>query len=295
MKLRIVHRTIYRYADLVTQNTNEVRLKPLSAAPQNCDWFELNLTPRARCSSYVDFYFNYVQRFEIPEPHRELVIESVSTVTTGEPNLPSEADSAPMTRLSECHRLEKCHDFIQPTAFIPLTPEVWRLAIDASEAQTGIWQTARSMAAFVHCNFKYSPNSTTINTPLADILLRKEGVCQDFAHLMLAMCRSLKIPARYVSGYIYNGAAEKLLGAQASHAWCEVFVPEIGWCGLDPTNNQPADQRYVKLAVGRDYSDVAPIKGYYRGTPDRELKVELEICELSPTHNFGPSESKDVA
>jgi transglutaminase-like putative cysteine protease len=94
---------------------------------------------------------------------------------------------------------------------------------------------------------------------------------------MLAMCRTLGIPARYVSGYLYDGAREPLRGAQASHAWCEVFVPGTGWRGLDPTNDQPADERYVKVAVGRDYADVAPVQGSYRGTAGQELSVEVEV------------------
>jgi transglutaminase-like putative cysteine protease len=94
---------------------------------------------------------------------------------------------------------------------------------------------------------------------------------------MLAMCRALKIPALYVSGYLYNGPRDRLRGAQASHAWCEVFVPGVGWRGLDPTNDQLADERYVKLAVGRDYADVAPVRGSYRGTADQRLEVEVEV------------------
>ena len=105
-------------------------------------------------------------------------------------------------------------------------------------------------------------------------------MCQDFAHVMIAICRSLEIPARYVSGYLYNGPRELLRGAQASHAWCEVYVPGIGWRGLDPTNDQPAGERYVKVAIGRDYADVAPVQGRYRGTSEQRLEVEVDVQRL---------------
>lgn len=130
---------------------------------------------------------------------------------------------------------------------------------------------------FIHANFAYVPLSTDVNTHMIEVVRQRRGVCQDFAHVMLGMCRTLKIPARYVSGYLYNGPANQLLGAQASHAWCEVFVPDHGWRALDPTNNQPADERCIKLAVGRDYADVAPIKGHYKGTPRRTMTVEVRV------------------
>jgi transglutaminase-like putative cysteine protease len=112
---------------------------------------------------------------------------------------------------------------------------------------------------------------------MLEVLEQKAGVCQDFAHVMLGMCRALKIPARYVSGYIYNGPSGTLAGAQASHAWCEVYLPDLGWRALDPTNNQQADERYVKVAAGRDYADVAPIKGQYRGTPQKTMNVTVQV------------------
>ena len=108
----------------------------------------------------------------------------------------------------------------------------------------------------------------------------RQGVCQDFAHIMIGLCRSLKIPARYVSGYLYNGPIDQLKGAQASHAWVEVFVPRIGWIGLDPTNNQPAGEHHVKAAIGRDYADVSPLRGTYHGGNQRVLTVEVLVSRL---------------
>jgi transglutaminase-like putative cysteine protease len=113
-----------------------------------------------------------------------------------------------------------------------------------------------------------------------EVLKTRAGVCQDFAHVMLGLCRALKIPTRYVSGYLYNGPADQLKGAQASHAWVEVYVLGHGWCGLDPTNNRLADGHYVKVATGRDFADVSPLKGTYRGTARRELSVDVLVTRL---------------
>jgi transglutaminase-like putative cysteine protease len=117
-----------------------------------------------------------------------------------------------------------------------------------------------------------------------EVLESKSGVCQDFAHLMIGICRSIGIPARYVSGYLFNGRDGSLRGAQASHAWCEIFVPGRGWYGLDPTNDTVADERHIKIAMGRDYHDAAPVSGHFGGPPGAttSLHVDLRIEELPP-------------
>jgi transglutaminase-like putative cysteine protease len=292
MKLHVVHRTTYRYAAPVSQNLNETRLKPVSLHGQLCDAFEMMITPPARVSSYLDFYLNHVQTFEILDPHNELMIQSSADVTTSFQPLALDAATVPIARLAESSQIDKCYDFTQPSSLVAVSPEVWRMALDASAGQTDIWQTAVAIMRFIHSQFQYVPAATTVSTHMNEVVRQRKGVCQDFAHVMLGMCRALKIPARYVSGYIYNGATGRasagttdatgnLVGAQASHAWCEVFVPEFGWRALDPTNSQAADDRYIKVAVGRDYSDAAPIKGHYRGTPTREMTVEVQLNALA--------------
>ena len=161
--------------------------------------------------------------------------------------------------------------------FVLVSPEIWRLAVDACQGQSQVWKCAVAICRFIHTEFKYEQFSTDVHTGSSEVLELRRGVCQDFAHVMIGMCRAWKIPARYVSGYLYNGPADHLTGAQASHAWCEVYLPGLGWRALDPTNNQPADERYIRLAVGRDYADVAPIKGYYKGTKDKRMQVEVSV------------------
>ncbi|MEW6306722.1 MAG: transglutaminase family protein [Verrucomicrobiota bacterium] len=290
MKLKVLHRTRYEYAAPVKESFNEARLQPTSADGQECQAFELKVAPATRVAHYHDFYLNYVHFFELIEPHEFLDVEAVSMVTTTAANcLPHDATPAPMARLPECLRMERCYDFLQASTYVDDSPEVWRLALDASEGWTDAWQTTLALMHFVRGNFAYAPNSTHVHTHMAEVLQERRGVCQDFAHVMLGMCRALRIPARYVSGYLYNGPAEHLIGAQASHAWCEVYLPGIGWRGLDPTNDRQVDDHYVKVAHGRDYADIVPLKGTYKGTRDKTMAVEVQVtrCADASDENSG--------
>lgn len=181
----------------------------------------------------------------------------------------------PTSRLSgQVPHVRDCYEYLQPTRFVDLSPEVWRLAIDASSGQTDVWQCALSIMHFVQQNLSCDTTSTTVHTHMRDVI-KKRGVCQDFAHVMLGMCRSLKIPALYVSGYLATETTS------ATHAWVEVFIPGVGWRALDPTHNRQPDEMYVKIAVGRDYTDVTPVSGTYKGTLERKMTVEVQIKTLS--------------
>ena len=148
------------------------------------------------------------------------------------------------------------------------------MALDATVGLTDAWQASVAIMRFVHGRLSYEPNSTTVHTHMRDVLKEKRGVCQDFAHVMLGLCRSLKIPALYVSGYLATEVA------QATHAWVEVLIPGVGWRALDPTHNRQTDEAYVKIAVGRDYADVPPVSGNYKGTLNRKLEVNVNIRAL---------------
>jgi transglutaminase-like putative cysteine protease len=280
MKLQVIHRTDYTYAAPVKESFNEARLQPVSRDGQLCQSFVLKVIPVAHLSHYYDFYHNCVHFFELTEPHSTLSIESTSKVLTAPPKLEADAITIPMKRLAACSYLDGCYDFLQDSHFVPLGPEVWRLALDATTGVDDVWQAAQAIMHFIHNDFEYVPNSTTVSTVMPEVLKHRSGVCQDFTHVMLGMCRVLKIPARYVSGYLYNGPDGHLVGSQASHAWCEVFLPDIGWRALDPTNNQLANERYVKVAVGRDYEDIVPVKGSYKGTRGKTMKVTVQVIHL---------------
>jgi len=281
MKLHILHRTRFKYAASVRESFNEARLQPVTTGDQVCHSFLLKILPTSRLSHYFDFYFNYVHLFDITPPHTELVVEATSTVTTGdEPVLPAAATPAPLKEIGACARLERCYDFLQSSTYVEAGPELWRLALDTTDGQTDTWQAAQAIMRHIHQDFRYQPAVTHAHTHMREVLQARAGVCQDFAHVMIGLCRALKIPARYVSGYLYNGPADQLKGAQASHAWVEVYLPGPGWCGLDPTNARLADGHYIKVAVGRDYADVSPLKGTYRGTAKRQLSVEVLVSRL---------------
>ena len=272
MRWDIQHTTHFAYASPVRDSFNEVRLQPFSNEHQTVEAFDLRIAPLARVRQYQDFYANSVHHFEIVEPHTELLVESRLRVTTHPPPaLSLDARPAPLARLPEALRTERCSDFVLESRYVDTSPETWRLAVDAIEGENDVWQGALRLMAFVHGHLAYQSHSTQVHTHMREVLARRQGVCQDFAHVLLGLCRALRIPALYVSGYLATETAS------ATHAWVEVFVPGAGWQGLDPTHHRPPDESYVKIAVGRDYADVAPVKGTYKGTTERTMKVAVRV------------------
>lgn len=280
MKLHTLHRTRFVYATPVRESFNEARLRPVTGDGQECRHFDFDVSPDARTSHYFDFYANCVHLFEIGAPHSELIVEASALVfTRDEPALPPGAEPAPLARVDECLLQDRCYDFLPDSTYVEITPETTALALAASAGATDAWQAAQAIMRHVHAEFRYQPASTNVHTHMREVIKARHGVCQDFAHVMIGYCRALKIPARYVCGYLYNGPRDRLNGAQASHAWVEVFINGTGWCGLDPTNAALVASRHVKVAVGRDHADVSPLKGTYRGTDKHTLSVEVLVTE----------------
>ena len=272
MKWEIVHRTHYAYATPVRESFNEAHLQPFSDEWQTVDHFLLKILPAARLRHHHDFYSNVVHHFEIIEPHSSLLVESQLRVTTKpRPQLGADATLWPLARISEAAQESRVFEFLQDSRYVDLSPETWRLALDGTAGMTDTWQAARALMGLVHGQFKYEPNTTGVHTHMRDVLREKRGVCQDFAHVLIGLCRVLKIPALYVSGYLATETAS------ATHAWVEVLIPGAGWLALDPTHNRSTDETYVKIAVGRDYADVPPLTGNYKGKTDRKLTVEVRI------------------
>jgi len=272
MLWQIEHSTEFTYPAPVHDSFNEARLRPFSNEQQKVESFALQVTPDTRVREYRDFYLNTVHQFEVPEPHTTLSITSRLRVATNSPaGLARDARPAPMAALKEAARIGRCYDFLQSSRYVDTEPDIWRLAIDAANGENDVWQCALRLMAFVNGHITYESESTRVHTHAREVLEQKRGVCQDMAHVLIGLCRSLRIPALYVSGYL---ATEK---ASASHAWTEVFVPGAGWQALDATHNRQPDETYIKIAVGRDYGDVAPIKGVYKGTTDHTMKVTVKI------------------
>ena len=281
MHLRVLHRTTFVYAGKAHDSFNEVRLRPVSDAQQRCLDFRLNLTPGVETREYEDFYHNRVNHFEVIPEHNRLSIEAVSTVETtplaDRPPVPR----VPIADLERSAEREMLAEFYNSSHYVPLEVELWREAQDAlAEGRSDVWDDVRRLGQHVYRRFAYRPHSTGVNTRATDVLKLRMGVCQDFAHVHLGLCRSMGIPARYVSGYFFN-TTRRPREIEASHAWIEAWIPDFGWASFDPTHDRVADDRYVKVAVGRDYADIRPVNGTYRGAPTRSLKVTVTVRETA--------------
>ncbi|MFM7182237.1 MAG: transglutaminase domain-containing protein [Verrucomicrobiales bacterium] len=262
-------------------SSNELRLHPVSSDPKRLPFFLLNIQPPTRLRHFRDNFLNQVHWFELPEPHTELRIEATSkvhTTSTYANGMPAPVD---FSMLAHDAAADSLYPFLGSSPYITLDPELWRLALDIRDAQPEVFATVRAIMEYLHSTWKYDSSTTHVGTTASEAIAIQSGVCQDFAHGMIGLCRSLGIPARYVSGYLHDGSGG-LRGGQASHAWCEVHLPGQGWFGLDPTNRCLADERHVKIATGRDYADAAPIRGTLTGPANatREMSVDVEIERL---------------
>lgn len=276
MRLRIFHRTRYHYRFAVRDSHNEVRLHPATDDTSRVEFFLLKVQPVVRLRHFRDPCFNYVHWFDINEPHTSLSIEALITLNTSSQytsGLPLEVPFHTLEDLSDDSVLL----FTKSSTYVEIDRALWKEALDVRASGDGIFEVAQALMRHVHENWTYMPGSTHSATHLREVLKERRGVCQDFAHVIIGLCRALGIPARYVSGYLYNGPADHLRGAQASHAWCEVFVPGKGWFGLDPTNNTLADERHAKIATGRDYADAAPITGTFDGPTNATASMLIEV------------------
>ncbi len=281
MHLHILHRTTFTYAGQAHDSFNEVRLRPMSDPTQHCRVFSLHLTPAAPLHDYGDLNGNATHYFDIPDAHSKLLIEASSVVDTvpvaDRPPIPTVLASDRENAMEH----EMLAEFYTSCHYVPLEVELWREAQDALvDGRGDIWSDVRRLGGHIYRTFAYTPKATGVNTRANDALKLRMGVCQDFAHVHLGLCRSLGIPARYVSGYFFN-TTRRPREIEASHAWIEAYIPGHGWVAYDPTHDRPTDDRYVKVAVGRDYADIRPVNGTYRGPPTRSLKVEVTVRETA--------------
>jgi transglutaminase-like putative cysteine protease len=296
MLLRIRHETIFRYTAPVSDSFMEARLRPWSDADQGCADFTLITTPAVRLSS-CRTPFAWVEFFNILPPHESLRLVSESTVITmpRDPFERLDLTGGDWASVQDDDLRGRCWEYLQP----PPEPEVAgateRIASELQRSPgDGIASFLLELTRRIHASYEYDPRATSVTTPLSEVLARRRGVCQDFAHLMIAICRSAGIPARYVSGYLH--VEDPTQGHGAMHAWVEAFVPASGWIGFDPTHGLLADHHYVKVGVGRSYSDVPPTRGLYRGPQEHSLEVEVSVKEVdAPTHVLRPRLTRESA
>lgn len=280
LRLRVRHLTRFDYLGPVQDSVNDARLCPLTDQLQKCERYTLRLTPEAPVHTHYDFYLNRVDHFEIHGPHESLEVEATSLVTTRpDPRGPVDRPFPPRL-LHDPEVNENYFDFVEESHFVTKDAEAWREAIDVlPHGVTDLWQDAVALGRHIYQNFTYLPEVSHAGTRVSEVLKTRRGVCQDFAHVMLSLCRTQGIAARYASGYFFdeNRRSEE---PEASHAWVEIFLPGYGWKGYDPTHDRPADTRYIKLAVGRDYADIRPLNGLYRGKGSRRMTVVVEVRQV---------------
>jgi transglutaminase-like putative cysteine protease len=274
------HLTKFLYSHSVSESVMETRMHPRSDSNQRCLTFSLAVSPRCRVFSYRDHLGNQIQHFDIPGEHNQLVIVAESLIEQ-QPlaNLP---DSHVPSGWSDLDMLVSYGDYwemLLPSEFAKPTPVLQALAAKLNVARRDDPLTlAREINQSLFEYIQYVPRSTRVDSPIDEAIEAQEGVCQDFAHTMIALLRYVGIPCRYVSGYLYQSEREHdRSSSDATHAWVEAFLPHLGWVGFDPTNNLLARDRHIRTAIGRDYADVPPTHGIYRGRSESELYVAVKV------------------
>jgi transglutaminase-like putative cysteine protease len=276
----IRHVTRFRYSGPVRESVMELRMQPRSEGPQTLRSFQISTNPRAQLYAYTDHLGNAVYHFNLLREHEELRIEAQAVVELGAfPQWPERLDDLEWGRYNNYNLTDDHFDMLGPSKFARLSPELLTfMKIAELEKPVGDPLTAiKTLTRAIYDSFEYQSGITEVHSPIEHALRERRGVCQDFAHIMIAIARAWGVPARYVSGYMYHRGAKDRSGADATHAWVEAYLPSLGWVGFDPTNNILTGERYVRAAVGRDYNDVPPTRGTFKGAAESELSIAVAI------------------
>jgi transglutaminase-like putative cysteine protease len=275
MILEVQHETRFTYSEPVTESVTELRMEPGSDADQSCRSFHLTVSPSTELFRFHDGFGNSVHHFNLLTPHPEVRILAASIVET-HPRARDLAASRAAYPLDLARADLDVLDFVKFRGPVRPSPRLAPL-LEALRPQPGTSaaELPVRVSHYIHEHFQYAPYVTLASSPIDDVLEQGKGVCQDFTHLMIALLRSFEVPARYVSGYIHRQNQES-----QSHAWCEVWLPDVGWTGIDPTNDCLVTEHFIKVAVGRDFTDVPPNKGIYRGRGQEAIFVRVETRGL---------------
>jgi transglutaminase-like putative cysteine protease len=243
----------------------EVRMQPRSDASQRCIQFSLTTSPVSRVLMYQDHDGNIVHHFGIPAQHSLMTLTAEALVEVGPaPLIPYDLGDGAWAQIDALTASGEFWEYLNPSAF---TPRTARLDALASEVRLGRGEDPllllRRLNAEVFDRFEYAPKSTRVDSPIDDALEARKGVCQDFAHILIALVRQVGIPARYVSGYLSHGAGHE--AHASSHAWADAYVEDLGWVSFDPSNRTGATQSYIRIAIGLDYAEAGPIRGVRSG------------------------------
>lgn len=287
MIYRISHRTKYHYQQPANLCHNQARVRPRDLPGQRCLDFKLTVEPRPDFhSSRTDGFGNHIDYFAIQRPHADLIITAQSRVEVLPDRqlalgsgVPWDQAAAILHRATDTARID-AREFVLPSRLIPGSPLLRDFALPDFTPGRPLLEAVTALNSRIFHEFDFTPGFTTVSTPVLEVLENKAGVCQDFAQLMIGALRAIGLPARYVSGYLETlppPGKTKLVGADASHAWVSVFDPDQGWVDFDPTNNLRPGERHIVTAIGRDYDDVAPLRGITVGGAKHQLKVSVDV------------------
>lgn len=290
MRFKVIHRTAYEYAEPVAVSHHVVRLEPRATSCQVREQFTMNILPEPAIRRIrTDYFGNSVCFFTLQELHRDMEVVAESIVNVRFEMPPAPALSAPWERAVEEFRDPVSPDVVDPYQFVfdsllvRANPELADYARESFTKDTPLLECVLDLNERIYKDFKYDPKATIVSTPMEEVLEKRRGVCQDFAHLGIACLRSMGLPARYVSGYLRTKPPEgkpRLVGADASHAWFAVYCPELGWVDFDPTNNLMPGEEHITVAYGRDFNDVSPVGGIITGGGEHEVKVSVDVAPI---------------
>lgn len=290
MIFQVKHKNTFAYSQDVSISQHILHLTPRSTARQQCLHSTIFIDPAASLRlDRTDYFGNVVTYLTVQEPHKQLNVMARSDIEVQPMEGFDAATSPPWEAVAEQLRRDISPDaldalqFSFDSPFVESTDDIYRYARASFSPERPLLDAAKALTAAIFDDFEYKGGVTDLSTPAQQVLETRKGVCQDFAHLQLACLRSLGLSARYVSGYLLTRppeGKERLVGADASHAWVSVWCPRNGWVDFDPTNNLVVSDEHVTLAWGRDYGDVSPIKGFMIGGGSHEVDVEVDVMPM---------------
>jgi transglutaminase-like putative cysteine protease len=292
MIYRVRHETIYEYSDPVSVSHHILRLTPRDLPGQHRRNSRINIkpVPQATFTTHVDYFGNSVTSFSLQEPHEELTVEAVSQLEVNAPPLPDFSQAPPWQlvrdSLASDHTEQglDAYQFVFDSRRVSGKAELADYALESFPQDRPMLEAVRDLTTRINQDFRFDTKATEVSTPVETFFEKRRGVCQDFAHLQIACLRSLGLPARYVSGYLRTlppKGKPRLVGADASHAWCAAWCPGTGWIDFDPTNDCVPSDGHITVAWGRDYSDVSPIHGVLLGGARHTLHVGVDVMPLA--------------
>lgn len=278
MKYEVLQSTHYQYSLPVRESINQCIFKPIGNDNQTMIQYEQAITPSAVASEHRDYWGNEVVTFYIWEPHSELQVRTRTILDLHHKELVLKMTDEIEAEMNKASFKQTFAEFLMSTRYTQLNSDIIHfITSELKRDQIDLLTFVEKLNSYIYEQFSYLPGSTDVTTVASDAFFKKTGVCQDFTHIMLGICRSQGIPARYVSGYIYSGEDVAMRGDSVTHAWVEVYFPTYGWIGFDPTNNMIAQNQHICVATGRDYADITPLKGVHIGNGYQDLKVSISV------------------